>query len=192
MECRLPSDNKETVVLHTTLIKRFFLIILVLMLTGCGLTQKVSDGTSLVVKSLFYKQVKILRLDITARGALNTDTRENTSLSEPVMVRVYQLRDRKSFDQTVYQQLVQEGDDLHGADLLASRSLVVKPGTDVSLNMPLDESARFVAVVGLFRAPDMTKNDWKLILAREDLDPDRPRIIEAENNRLTLQPLKDK
>lgn len=57
--------------------------------------------------------------------------------------------------------------------------------------MPLDEQAQFVAVVALFRAPDMAKNDWKLVLARDDLDPDRPRIIEAGHNRLILQPLKD-
>jgi type VI secretion system protein VasD len=68
---------------------------------------------------------------------------------------------------------------------------VVKPGEDAGLNMPLDEQAQFVAVVALFRAPDMAKNDWKLVLARDDLDPDRPRIIEAGHNRLILQPLKD-
>lgn len=177
--------------LHTTLIKRFSLILLPLLLAGCGLTQKISDGTSSVVKSVFYKQVKTLHLDVTARDELNTDERENTSLSQPVMVRVYQLRDRKTFDKLVYQQLVMEGDDAAGDELLASRSLVIKPGADVSLDMPMDEKAQFVAVVGLFRAPDMAKNDWKLVLTRDDLDPDKPRIIEASHNRLTLQPLKD-
>jgi type VI secretion system protein VasD len=29
------------------------------------------------------------------------------------------------------------------------------------------------------------------VLKREDLDPDKPRILEAGNNHLTLQPLKD-
>ncbi|AUJ81507.1 type VI secretion system lipoprotein TssJ [Enterobacter cancerogenus] len=177
--------------LHTTSIKRLSVLLLPLLLSGCGLTQKVSDGTSAMVKSVFYKQVKTLHLDFTAREALNTDAQENTSLSQPVMVRVYQLKDRKLFDKLVYQQLVQEGDNAVDDVLLASRSLVMKPGADASLDMPLDEKAQFVALVGLFRAPDMTKNDWKLVLTRDDLDPDKPRIIEASNNRLTLQPLKE-
>lgn len=57
--------------------------------------------------------------------------------------------------------------------------------------MPMEAAAQFVAVVGLFRAPDMVKNDWKLVLTRDDLDPDKPRIIEASHNRLTLLPLKE-
>ncbi|HDX8791471.1 TPA: type VI secretion system lipoprotein TssJ [Klebsiella michiganensis] len=189
--CRLPSHHKETDVLRTLLIKQLPLLLLPALLTGCGLTQSVSDGTSSAMKSIFYKQVKTLRLDVTARRELNTDAQENTSLSEPVMVRVYQLKDRKVFDKTVYQQLLTQGDDTPGTEILASRSLVVKPGEDAGLNMPLDEQAQFVAVVALFRAPDMAKNDWKLVLARDDLDPDRPRIIEAGHNRLILQPLKD-
>jgi len=189
--CHPPLHHKETDVLRTLLIKRLSLLLLPSLLAGCGLTQSVSDGTASVVKSVFYKQVKTLHLDITARQALNTDGQENTSLSEPLMMRVYQLKDRKIFDKTVYQQLLTQGDEAPGADLLASRSLVVKPGEDVSLDMPLDEKAQFVAVVALFRAPEMAKNSWKRVLSRDELDPDRPRVIEAEQNRLILQPLKD-
>ncbi|POU00269.1 type VI secretion system lipoprotein TssJ [Escherichia sp. ESNIH1] len=175
--------------LRTLLIKRLSLLLLPSLLTGCGLTQSVSDGTASVVNSVFYKQVKTLHLDITARQALNTDEQENITLSEPLMVRIYQLKDRKTFDKTVYQQLLTQGDDTSAT--LASRSLVVKPGEAVSLDMPLDEKAQFVAVVALFRAPDLAKNSWKLVLSRDDLDPEKPRVIEAEHNHLTLQPLKD-
>lgn len=162
-----------------------------LLLTGCGLTQKISDSTSSAVKSVFYKQVNVLHLDVTARAELNTDERENSSRSQPVMVWVYQLSDRKAFDKRVYQQLVTESEEADGDERLASRSLVVKPGADVSLDMPMDDKAQFIAVVGLFRAPDMVKNDWKLVLRRDDFDPDKPRIIGASHNRLTLKPLKD-
>lgn len=34
---------------------------------------------------------------------------ENHSLSEPVVVRIYQLKDRQTFDRLVYQQLLEEG-----------------------------------------------------------------------------------
>lgn len=87
--------------------------------------------------------------------------------------------------------MLKDADTILKADLLASRDVVVKPGGDVNLDMPMEAGAQYVAVVGLFRHPDMVNNTWKQVLEREDLDPDKPRILEAGNNRLTLQPLKD-
>lgn len=166
--------------------------LLVFSLTGCGLTQSVSDGAKTAFTAVFYKQIKVLRLDFTAREALNTDSRENNSLSESVVVRVYQLKDSKTFEKSVYQQLLKNGEEILGADLLATRDVILKPGGDVLLDMPMDEGAKYVAVVGLFRHPDMVKNSWKLVIDREELDPDKPRVIEAANNQLILVALKDK
>ncbi|POE09290.1 type VI secretion system-associated lipoprotein [Pectobacterium odoriferum] len=179
--------------LRTSLTKtaRWLLPLLAFSLAGCGLTQGVADGTKSAFNAVFYKKIKVLRLDFTAREALNTDSRESNSLSEPVVVRIYQLKDRKTFDKTVYQQLLQDGDTILKDDLLASRDVVVKPGGDANLDMPMEEDAQFVAVAGLFRHPDMVNNTWKYVIQREDLDSDRPRILEAGNNHLTLQPLKD-
>ncbi|WP_310607484.1 type VI secretion system lipoprotein TssJ [Buttiauxella brennerae] len=169
---------------------KYALLLLPVLLSGCGLTQTISEGTASAAKSLFYKQIKTLHLDFTAREALNTDARESGSLSEPLMIRIYQLRDRKAFDKAVYEQLLKSGDDALGSDLLATRDVVVKPGGDANLNMPMNEETQFVAVVGLFRQPDTQKNHWKLVLAREGLDPDKPRIIEPGSNDLTLLPEK--
>lgn len=166
--------------------------LLVFSLTGCGLTQSVSDGTKSMLTTVFYKKIKTLHLDFTAREALNTDARESNSLSESVVLRVYQLKDRKLFDRTVYQQLLKEGDTILRDDLLASRDVVVKPGGDANLDMPMEADAQFVAVAGLFRDPDMVSNTWKLVIPRKDLDPDKPRILEAGNNHLTLQPFREK
>jgi type VI secretion system protein VasD len=180
-------------VLRTNLTKtaRWLLPLLTVYLAGCGAMQGVTDGAQSAFNAIFYKKIKVLHLDFTAREELNTDSRESNSLSEPVVVRVYQLKDRKTFDKTVYQQLLQDGDTILKADLLASRDVVVKPGGDASLDMPMEADAQFVAVVGLFRHPDRVNNTWKLVIVREDLDPDKPRILEAGNNHLTLQPLKD-
>lgn len=178
--------------LCTSLTKRLCLIpFMAFSLTGCGVTQGVTDGTKSVFNAVFYKKIKVLHLDLTAREALNTDNRESNSLSEPVIVRIYQLIDRKTFDKTVYHQLLQDGDTILKADLLANRDVVVKPGGDVSLNMPMEAGAQFVAVAGLFRHPDMVNNTWKLVIQREELDPDKPRILEAGSNNLMLKPLKD-
>ena len=179
--------------LRTSLTKsaRWLMPLMAFSLAGCGVTQSVTDGTKAVFNAVFYKKIKVLHLDFTAREALNTDSRESNSLSEPVVVRVYQLKDRKIFDKTVYQQLLKDGDTILKADLLASRDVVVKPGGDASLDMPMEADAQFVAVVGLFRHPDMINNTWKQVIQREDLEPDKSRILEAGNNHLTLLPLKD-
>jgi len=180
-------------VLRTSLIKSacWLPALLAFSLTGCGVTQGITDGTKSAFNAVFYKKIKVLHLDFTAREALNTDSRESNSLSEPVVIRVWQLKDRKTFDKTVYQQLLRDGDTILKADLLATRDVVVKPGGDANLDMPMEEDAQFVAVAGLFRHPDRVNNTWKLVMGREDLDPDKPRILEAGNNHLTLQPLKD-
>lgn len=51
-------------------------------LTGCGLTQKISDGTVAATKSIFYKQVKTLHMDIRAREGVNNNAK-GASLSAP-------------------------------------------------------------------------------------------------------------
>ena len=180
--------------LRTSLTKtvRWFLPLLAFSLTGCGVTQKVSDGTKSAFNDIFYKNIKVLRLDFSAREALNTDARESHPLSESVVLRIYQLKDPKAFDGAVYQQLLLEGEIVLKADLLSSRDVILKPGGDVSLDIPMEEETQFVAVAGLFRQPDMVSNTWKLVIKREELDPDKPRILEAENNRLILQPLRGK
>ncbi|WP_288476701.1 type VI secretion system lipoprotein TssJ [uncultured Pantoea sp.] len=179
--------------LHTNLTKtvRWLLPLLTFSLGGCGVTQSITDGTKSAFNAVFFKKIKVLHLDFTAREALNTDSRESNSLSEPVVVHIYQLKDRKTFDKTVYQQILRDGEQILKADLLATRDVVIKPGGDVNLDMPMEEEARYVAVVGLFRHPDMVNNTWKRVIGREDLDPDKPRILEAGNNHLILQPLRD-
>ncbi|MCE0491320.1 type VI secretion system lipoprotein TssJ [Pantoea sp. Mb-10] len=178
---------------HTNLTKsaRWLLPLLACCLTGCGMTQRITNGTQSVFDAVFYTKINVLHLDFTAREALNTDFRENNSLSQPVVIRVYQLKDRKTFDRMVYEQLLREGDTQLSADLLASRDVVIKPGGDANLDMPMAADAQFVAVVGLFRHPDRRNNTWKQVIKRSELDPDKPRILEAGENALTLRSLKE-
>jgi type VI secretion system protein VasD len=66
---------------------------------------------------------------------------------------------------------------------------VVKPGAGAQLSVPMDPQARVVALVALFRSPDAQLDTWRLMLTRDDLDPDRARLIEMRDNQLTLRPL---
>lgn len=159
------------------------------LLSGCGLTQTVTDGTASMAKAIFYKQVKVLHLDFTGRAAMNTDVTDMTGLSVPTVVRVYQLRDHKIMDKTTYDSVLSDADNLLRADLLEQHVLVVKPEEGMQLNVPMNKDAQFVTVVALFRTPDMQNNTWRLTVTRDDLDPDRALVIELGNNQLTLQPL---
>jgi type VI secretion system protein VasD len=161
---------------------------LTLLLAGCGLTQKVTDGTVAVTKSIFYKQIKIVHLDIQAREAVNSNA-GGVALS--TIVRIYQLKDRKTFDNTDYPSLFADDSQAIKADLVAEKDVRLQPGGSVLIDMPMEENAQFVAIAGMFMSPDQVNNTWRIVLTRDDLDPDKARIIEAGNNRLTLKVVKD-
>jgi type VI secretion system protein VasD len=158
------------------------------LLSGCGLTQTVSDGTTSTARAIFYKQVKTVHLDFSGRAALNTGGSDMSALSVPTLVRVYQLRDRKAVEKATYDSIEDDSEHLLSADLLDEHALVVKPGEGAQLNVPLDKAAQFVTVVALFREPDTRLNTWRLTLSRDQLDPDQARVVELGGNRLTLRP----
>lgn len=168
--------------------RRTFTFIACCLLAGCGLTQSVTDGTASLTKSIFYKQIKVLHLDFIPRAASNADGEQ---IPLATMVRVYQLKDRKAVEAANYPTLLNKADAALKDDVLASRSLLVMPDGSVTLNMPMDENAQFVAVVGLFNRPDLKENRWRLVLTRDDLDPDKARIIELGDGWLSLVPLKE-
>lgn len=159
-----------------------------LMLAGCGLTQKVTEGTVAVTKSIFYKQVKTLRLDIRAREAVNHN---DGGVALSTVVRIYQLKERKIFDTTDYPSLFKADGQAIKADLVAEKDIRLQPGGAVMVDMPMEEEAQYVAVAGMFMSPDQMNNTWRVVLSRDDLDPDKARVIEAGNNRLILKVLKD-
>ncbi|WNN47503.1 type VI secretion system lipoprotein TssJ [Siccibacter colletis] len=163
-------------------------LFVVLTLTGCGLTQKVSDGTTSVAKAIFYKQVKTLNLTLAARAALNPD---EDGVSLATNVRVYQLKDQQAFDKADYVTLQTDASTVLSADLLAEKEVWVRPGSKVSLNMPLDEKSQYVALVAQFRSPDVRKNTWRLVLSRADLDQNKARTVSLEENSLILNKVAD-
>ena len=171
------------------MLRTLFSLVMLVALGGCGLVQTVADGTASTVKSIFYTQVNTLHLDFSARTALNTQAADMNALSVPTLLRVYQLRDSKAVEQATYDELLGADDQRLASALLDKRTLVVKPEEGAQLNVPMDKDAQFVTVVGLFRSPDTQLNTWRLTLARDELDPDRARVIELGDERLTLRPL---
>lgn len=171
------------------IVSRFALLsLLTSFASGCGLYQSTSDTSRAVMHSLFYKQITTLHLDFSGRASLNTDQRDMTGLSVPTLVRVYQLRDAKLISRATYDSVLFDSGALSG-DLLDERMLVVKPEEGAQLSVPMDKAAQAVAVVALFRQPDQAQNTWRLVLTRDDLHPDRARVIELADNQLNLRPL---
>ena len=171
------------------MLRTFFSLVMFVALSGCGLAQTVADGTASTAKAIFYKQVKTLHLDFSARTALNTDATDMRALSVPTLVRVYQLRDSKAVERATYDGVLNDDDRLLASALLDKRTVVVKPEEGAQLNVPMDKDAQYVTVVALFRSPDTQLITWRLTLTRDDLDPDAARVIELGDNRLTLRPL---
>lgn len=159
------------------------------LLNGCGLTQTVSEGTKAVATSIFYKQIRTLHLDVRARAALNA---RDDGIPLPVVLRIYQLKDRKAFDNADYPALFADDGKVVSADLVAEKDISLKPDGAVLVDMPMEDTAQYVAVAAMFLAPDQTRNTWRVVIPRKDLDPDKARLIEAGNHRLTLLPVKEK
>ncbi|WP_044875396.1 type VI secretion system lipoprotein TssJ [Pseudomonas sp. LFM046] len=172
-----------------TVFKLLLLAMLGTLVGGCGLYQSVEDTSASIARSIFYKQVMTLHLDFSGRAAINTDSQDMSALAVPTLVRVYQLRDGKAFGKASYDRLLSDSNTLLGADLLDERAVVVRPGEGAQLSVPMDQAAQVVVVMALFRQPDRAKDSWRLVLARDDLDPDRPRVVELADNRLTLRPM---
>ncbi|WP_337264541.1 MULTISPECIES: type VI secretion system lipoprotein TssJ [unclassified Serratia (in: enterobacteria)] len=158
-------------------------LLLALLLSGCGLTQSVSDGTKSVAKSIFYKQVKTLHLDFVARAELNPDD-DGTPLATNVWV--YQLKEPQAFEKADYTTLLSNASNVLKADLLAEKDVWIRPGSNASVTMPMEENAQFLAIVAQFRTPDNQKGSWRIILKRNELDPDKARVIELEKSAMRL------
>lgn len=170
---------------------RFAHVLLILLsptlLSSCGAWQKTKQGTASIADVVFYRQVNILHLTFTARAAINQDDAQQ---SMPLRLNILQLSTRQRFDNAEYSSLLTQPDWVLKESLVAQRQLSVMPGQSVSLDMPMEKQAQFVAVVGLFRQPDRERGTWKRVLSREELDADSPRTIEVRDNTLNLELLK--
>ncbi|MCA8253244.1 type VI secretion system lipoprotein TssJ [Burkholderia sp. AU31624] len=152
----------------------------VLLLSGCGAWQSVSDASSNAYRAVFFKQVKVLDVDLAARAALNPD-----DLGRPtsVAVRVYQLKDRKTFDGVSYDDLLKNDKIALAQDIRAAMAVVLNPAASASLSQPMQADTKYVAVVAFFRNPG-NGDGWKYVIEKTRLRPDRPLSIDLTDQLL--------
>jgi type VI secretion system protein VasD len=146
----------------------------VVLLSGCGAWQAVSDASSSAYRATFFKQVKVLKVDLSAREALNPD---DAGRATSVAVRVYQLKARKLFDGASYDDLLKRDRTVLAQDLQASLASVLNPGAAASLSQPMQADTQYVAIVAFYRNPG-NGDGWKYVIEKKKLDADRPLKLE--------------
>jgi type VI secretion system protein VasD len=151
-----------------------------LLLSACGAWQTVSDSTANAYHAVFYKQVKVLSVDLTARASVNPD---EAMRSTSVAVRVYQLKDRKLFDKASYDDLLKNDKTVLAQDLQASMATVVNPSACASVSQPMQPDTEYVAVVALYRDPD-SNGAWRRVIPKKKLSADAPLKLELLANGL--------
>ncbi|MGU7772646.1 type VI secretion system lipoprotein TssJ [Burkholderia sp. MR1-5-21] len=161
--------------------------LVILATAGCGIAQAVKDSTVDAAKWVFTTQVKTMNVDLVARSAINA-----SAAGRPLstVVRLYQLKDAKTFDQLDYTQLQTNDLDALKADLLATRDVVLRPGASASVTEPMSPDATVVGVAAFFREPGGGAV-WKLVVPKKQWKKTDPVKIEVRDNVLILVDAKD-
>ncbi|AXK61370.1 type VI secretion system lipoprotein TssJ [Burkholderia sp. IDO3] len=149
-------------------------VLSVLLLSACGAWQSVSDTSSSAYRAVFFKQVKVLNVDLSAREALNPD---DAGRATSVAVRVYQLKDRKMFDGASYEDLLKSDRTILAQDLQANLAAVLNPGASASLSQPMQADTKYIAIVAFYRNPG-NGDGWKYVIEKQKLDADKPLKLE--------------
>ncbi|MDF7669692.1 type VI secretion system lipoprotein TssJ [Orbaceae bacterium ESL0721] len=152
-------------------------------LTGCGIAQNITEGATGISNAVFQWDIRTLHLDFTTRAELNSD---DNGQSSPVVIRIYQLINPKTFEAATYQDLVSNDDEVLKDSLVESKEIILKPNTTISIDVPFSKKADVVGIAAFYKEPDMKKNSWRIVLTRSDLHINKPREISASHYTLKL------
>ncbi|RFU45003.1 type VI secretion system lipoprotein TssJ [Paraburkholderia sp. DHOC27] len=158
------------------------LLAVTLLLDGCGAWQSVSDATTSAYQAVFYKQVKVLKVDLSARAELNPD---EAMRSTSVAVRIYQLTDRQRFEKASYDDLLKNDKAVLAQDLRGSIGTVVSPGASASVTQPMQPDTEYIGVAAFYR--DLNANGaWRRSISRKDLSADTPLKLELVDREIVM------
>ncbi|MFQ5587558.1 MAG: type VI secretion system lipoprotein TssJ [Nitrospiria bacterium] len=94
------------------------------------------------------------------RLAFETSKELNTGL--PLVVRIYQLRNRDRLEQADFQSLWKDDKVVLGEDLVDQREFTLHPNEKMLIEIDREEDAEYVAIMGLFRHPD-NNSGWRQV-----------------------------
>lgn len=92
---------------------------------------------------------------------INADAAVNpgeTELPSPVVIRIYELKSIKAFNNATYFDFDDEA-KLLGADLISSREFEMLPGTEKNYDREISSEAAYIGVVASFR--DIQTAQWR-------------------------------
>lgn len=128
-----------------------------------------------------------MKAQLIAGDMLNPD---RSGDSKPVVVRIYQLKTGGTFETADFFSLYRNADAVLAADLLASREVVVQPGTTQKIEAEFDPATRVIGVVAAFR--DIENAQWRASVKLPEeklikwLDR-RQMLVNLEDRAVTLQ-----
>lgn len=157
-----------------------------LILCGCSSSNNDIQQAS-VNEPKKAHHIKELYLQFNTNKELNLN-QDKQPLS--VMVRIYQFKDNQAFLQSNYKDLLKERNDNIKQNTLNQYDIILKPNEKILLHRPLEKDTVYIAIVAFFRKPDLQENNWKTIIRRDYLLKKKPRIIEINSNKLSLEPTK--
>jgi type VI secretion system protein VasD len=153
------------------------------LMSGCGAWQGTKDATVDATRAVFLTKVKQMDLVIESRAALNQDAQGQ---SLPVVLRVYQLKDSKTFEKTGYAKLLDDDQALLKADLVDSMQTMLAPGAMVKLSVPMKDDAQVVGIAGFFLDPGGA--EWQLSIPKSQWKKTDPVRLIVTGNKLELVP----
>ena len=97
-----------------------------------------------------------VRLNLSASADLNSN---NHNEALPVIVRVYQLADVKTFRNASFDQLWKADELILGSDLVDKTELTVKPNAKLDYEFVQADGANYIALFAMFR--NVEANNWR-------------------------------
>ncbi len=126
-------------------------LVLILAVAALGLL----SGCPKTVKSLIPTSMDAR---LVASASLNPDPSGRAS---PLVVRLYELKDRQAFDRADFFDLWDNEAATLGQDLVARDEIQLEPGQQRKLERHLDDATRYLGVVAAFR--DLDNADWRSV-----------------------------
>ena len=142
------------------------LITVLVLITGCSMFSGNKSDEEDAEKANNRKPVA-MELEITASDFINPD---DSGRSNPVVLRLYQLKIARSFEQANFLDLYQAPETQLQGTLLEQEFLpVIMPGQRYLVTLKLEPEARFIAAVAGFMQFDQAVN--KALL---EINPEQP------------------
>ena len=153
-----------------------------LALGGCGVGQSITSSTTNAAKWAFTTQVKTMNVDLLSRAESNPDANGQPLAT---VIRLYQLTSATDFNKLNYAQLQSDDLSLLNGAVLASTSVVLRPGTSEAVTQPMHPDAGYVGVVAFFRDVDRTAV-WKVVLRKSQWKQNSPVKLEVQGSQLRV------